>query len=213
MSPTIGLPPPPAESILERSRQSRYKGGTLIAEEVCELSEHLARLSDADRYRPTECARCGHGTLHVHDHVERHPVGDPSLPPSIRVLVFRCALPSCGATWRVLPSFLARHLWHAWRAVEQVVAPRAPESASAPTVPEPTQQRWRRRLASSGRTLALLLAMAGGVLEKLATEAGLSCTRHALLDGFVKVVTAPPGMQLSALASVVHRLERGVRLM
>jgi hypothetical protein len=212
MSPTIGLPPPPTEGILERSRQSRYKGGTLIAEEVCELSEHLARLSDADLYRPAECARCGHGTLHVHDHVERRPMGDPSLPPSIRVLVFRCASPSCGATWRVLPNFLARHLGHSWRAVERVVTP-VPESTSAPTVSERTQQRWRRRLASSARTLVLLLAMAGGVLEALATEASLSCTRRALLEAFVKVVRAPPGMQLAALAAVTHRLERGVRLM
>jgi hypothetical protein len=214
MSPTIGLPPPPAEVSLERSRRSRYKGGTLIAEEVCELSEHLRRVSDADRYRPAECARCGHGTLHVHDHAERRPVGDPLLPPAVIVLVFRCASSTCGATWRILPRFLARHLWHGWGVIERVVKPQEPaEPAMAPPVSARTEQRWRRRLSSCGRQLAVLLAMAGGVLAELAAEVGLSCTRWALVEGFVKLVGPRSGLQLSALATVVHRLERGIRLM
>ncbi len=214
MSPTIGIPPPPAECSLESSRRSRYRGGTLIVEEVCELSEHLQRLSDVDLYRPSECARCGHDRLHVHDRVERRPLGDSLLPPRVIVLVFRCALPACGATWRVLPRFVARHLWYAWRAVEQTVRPNAAtEAANAAPVAASTAQRWQRRLESAGRTLVVLLAMAGGLLGEVAVEAGLSCTRHALVDAFVKLVHPTPGMQLSALSAVIHRLERGVRLM
>lgn len=214
MSPTIGLPPPPPKDILDQSRRSRYRGGTRIAEEVCDLSEHLVRLANADLYRPCECARCGHRTLHVHDRVERHPVGDASLPPAVLVLVFRCALATCGATWRILPRFLARHLWYAWRAVEQTMRPTdRSEPATAPEISESTRQRWQARLASSGRTLVVLLAMAGGSLGELAVEVSLSCTRGELLDAFVEHVRPSPGMQLSALAAVVHRLERGVRLM
>lgn len=214
MSPTIGLPPPQAECSLEGSRQSRYKGGTLIAEEVCELAEHLLRLADADGYRPSECARCGHDRLHVHDRVERQPLGDALLPPRVTVLVFRCALPTCGATWRVLPRFLPRHLWYVWRAVERTVSPNTlTGSSSATPVAERTSQRWQRRLGSSGRTLVVLLAMAGGLLGEVATEVGLCCTRCALVDAFVKFVRPVPGMQLGAFAAVIHRLERGVRLM
>lgn len=216
MSPTIGLPPPLANDILDQSRRSRYRGGTLIAEEVCELSEHLSRMANADQYRPCECARCGHRLLHVHDRVERHPIGDGSLPPTVFVLVFRCALTTCGATWRILPRFLARHLWYAWRGVEQTVRPDADaplDAASAAEVSQSTQRRWQSRLASSGRTLAVLLAMAGGPLEELAAQVSLTCTRGALLDAFIQHVSPPPGMQLSAMAAVVHRLERGIRLM
>lgn len=213
-SPTTGRPPPPAESSLERSRESRYKGGTLIAEEVGELAEHLRRVADVDRYRPAECARCGHDTLHVHDHVERHPVGDALLPPVVTVLVFRCALSTCEATWRILPRFLARHLWHAWRAVERaVMTPEKAEAASGSMISARTAQRWRQRLASSGRLLVVLLAMAGARLAEVATEVGLGCTRGALVAAFVQVVRPTPGLQLAALATVVHRLARGIRLM
>jgi hypothetical protein len=212
-SPTTGHPPPPAESSLERSRESRYKGGTLIAEEVGELAEHLRRVADADRYRPAECARCGHETLHVHDHVERHPLGDALLPAVVTVLVFRCALPTCGATWRILPRFLARHLWHAWRAVERVTTGERAEATSAPTIAARTVQRWRHRLASSGRMLVVLMAMAGARLAEVATKVGLGCTRGALVAAFVEVVRPSPGLQLAAIATVVHRLARGIRLM
>lgn len=211
-SPNTGRPPPPAESSLERSRESRYKGGTLIAEEVGELAEHLRRVADADKYRPEECARCGHGTLHVHDRVERRPLADALLPAVITVLVFRCALRTCGATWRILPRFLARHLWHAWRAVERAVM--TPETAtSEPTMSARTAQRFRLRLASSGRLLVVLLAMAGRQLAEVATRVGLGGTRAALVAAFVQVVRPTPGLALAALGTIVHRLERGIRLM
>lgn len=215
MSPTIGLPPPPAEAILDGSRESRYKGGTLIAEEVSELSEHLLRLANADLYRPAWCARCGHDRLHVHDRPERHPRGDRSLPCVIQVLVFCCASPECGATWRILPRFLARHLWHAWQAVERIVKPHAASEAQVAEVPisARTVQRWHSRLASSGRMLVVLLAMAGGPLTEVALQCGLSCTREDVVDAFVIGVAPAAGSRLSALAAVLHRLERGIRLM
>src|SRR5580658_3501917 len=123
MSPTIGLPPPSAESCLETSRKSRYRGGTLVAEDVHDLREHVRRLADPDLYRPERCERCGFAHLHVHTRPERHPLGEGALPPVVQILQFRCASEACGATWRILPLFLARHLWHAWRAVERGVLP------------------------------------------------------------------------------------------
>lgn len=212
MSPTIGLPPPHAEAILDRSRVSRYRGGTLIAEEVVELAEHERRLCSPDLYRPVECARCGCDRLHVHDRVERRPLGRAELPPAIRVLVFRCA--DCRATWRILPRFLARHLWYAWQVVEATVKPsESLPLPSAAAASEQSAERWRRRLSSAGRMLVTVLATAGGALAELAATVGLGCTREAVLDAFVAWVTPPEGMRLSAFAALVHRLERGVRLM
>lgn len=212
MSPTIGLPPPPSEGILDESRVSRYWGGTLIAEDVVDLSEHERRLCSADLYRPGECARCGCERLHVHDRPERHPLGCPDLPAAIQVLVFRC--PDCRATWRILPRFLARHLWYAWRCVEAAVKPS--EAAPLPSAAAPSDQsskRWRERLSSAGRMLVTLLAVAGGALAELAATVALGCSREAVLDAFVVWVAPPAGMRLSAFAALMHRLERGVRLM
>jgi len=215
MSPTIGLPPPPAERCLDTSRVSRFKGGTLIAEDVRDIDEHRRRMSDADRYRPAPCPHCGNETLHVHCRPERHPLGEPSLPPVVEVLQFRCADLECGATWRVLPLFLARHLWHSWKAVERVVRPNAElRRATAPPVPQTTERRWRARLASSARVLCALLTMSGGAaLVEVGVAAGLNGTRGELLDAFQAVARRTAGERLSALAAVVHRLERGMRLM
>ena len=215
MRPTIGLPPPSAERCLETSRVSRFKGGTLIAEDVHDLGEHLRRMSDPDLYRWWPCPRCRDGTLHVHSRPERHPVGDPSLPPVLAVLQFRCADPECAATWRVLPLFLARHLWHAWEAVEQVVRPEADvRPSSTPSVSQTTQRRWQARLASSARVLCALLAMSGGAeLVEVGMAVGLDGTRGELVDAFQAVAPGVRGEQLSPLAAVLHRLERGIRLM
>ena len=123
MSPTIGLPPPDPEICLVASRVSRFKGGTLIDEDVCDLDTHARRVADPDRYRPGRCPRCGHHVLHVHSYPERRPRGEPGMPPALLLVQFRCAAPGCGATWRILPKFLARQLWRAWPTVERVVKP------------------------------------------------------------------------------------------
>lgn len=216
MSPTIGLPPPEAERCLDTSRKSRYKGGTLVAEDVRDLAEHRRRLAKPDEYRPASCPRCGHDRVHVHCRPERHPCGDSSLPPVVEVLQFRCAAEACGATWRILPLFLARHLWHAWAAVERVVRlPPAPARAIVgPAIAARTQERWRARLASSARIVVAILATSVAVvLEGIAKSVGLLGTRGEVLDAFIVLTAPPPSDRLSSLAALVHRLERGVRLM
>jgi len=218
MSPTIGLPPPPAEPCLDTSRKSTYLGGTLIAEDVHDLAEHQRRLLDPDLYRPEGCPKCAGAHLHVHTHPERHPRGDASLPTVVEVLQFRCAFRACGATWRVLPLFLARHVWHVWTAVERAVMPSA-RPAPAPTPRAPpirarTKARWQARLASSSRVLVVLLAMSVGVaLENVAKRVGLSGTRRELVDAYTVEAATVPGERLSSVGALVHRLERGVRLM
>lgn len=215
MSPTIGLAPPRAEACLDTSRKSRYRGGTLIAEDVHDLSEHLRRLADVDAYRPESCASCGCGAMHVHTRPERHPLRDPSLPAVILVLQFRCANPGCGATWRVLPLFLARHLWHSWKVVERAMVPDAPPVASSGPAPRArTQERWRARLASSARTLVVLFAMSrGAVLEDVAKQVGLDAARGELSLAYAAVAETKSGERLASLGALADRLERGIRLM
>lgn len=215
MSPTIGLPPPDPETCLVTSRVSRFKGGTLIDDEVRDLETHERRLCDPDGYRPCRCPRCGHGVLHVHCYPERHPRGELGMPAVVRIVQYVCAAGGCGATWRVLPMFLARHLWRAWKTVERVVMPAGmPRSAGAPTIPARTDRRWRARFAASARMLVVMLAASGGVtLEALASRVGLDASRAELTAAHADVTRAAPGRRLCALAELVHRLERGVRLM
>lgn len=221
MSPTIGLPPPESARCLDTSRRSRFKGGTLIAEDVRDLAEHRRRLADPDRYRPAQCSRCGHDHLHVHSRPERRPLGDPSLPPSLIVLQFLCAAKACGATWRILPLFLARHLWHSWGAVEHAVRPAEPSPArvappriSVPKIAPRTQSRWTARLGSSARVVvAVLAASAGVVLEAIAKRVGFLGTRGELVIAYVAAAAPSAGWALASLAAIVHRVEAGIRLM
>ncbi len=125
------LPPPQPEACLTSSRASRFRGGTIIAEDVWTLEEHQRRLACADLYRPGTCPRCGGDCLHVHDYPERKPLGI-ALLVVIRIIRFLCFSPDCGATWRVLPAFLARHLWWTWEAVEAAVVPDVTAEASTP---------------------------------------------------------------------------------
>jgi len=221
MSPTIELPPPEPESCLITSRVSSHKGGTLVDEEVRDLGAHERRVSDPDGYRPASCARCGHRGLHVHCYRERQPRGDERMPRVIRIVQYICAGSGCGATWRILPMFLARHLWRAWATVERVSKPgeHAVQCDDAPTlptvpVPERTERRWRARLAASARVLVVLLATSSGaVLEDLAVRAGIDATRGELVVAHADLAGIAAGERLSTLAALVHRLERGIRLM
>jgi hypothetical protein len=215
MSPSIGLPPPDPESCLVASRVSRFKGGTLIDEGVRDLDAHARRVCDPDGYRPRCCPRCGHRSLHVHCYPERRPRGDPRMPPVITIVQYICASADCGATWRILPMFLARHLWRTWATVERAIKREdAPAARNAPPIPEQTRRRWHERLAASARVLVVLLAASGGlVLEGLAAKVGLDATRATLVDAHAAVAEVAPGARLSTLAALVHRLERGLRLM
>jgi len=215
MSPSIGLPPPSLETCLVTSRVSRFKGGTLIDDDVRDLKTHEIRVRDPDGYRPCRCPRCGHEVLHVHCYPERHPRGELGMPAVVRIVQYVCAAAECGATWRILPLFLARHLWRAWKTVERVVMPAGmPRSAAAPPIPPRTVQRWRTRFAASARMLVVLLAASGGVaLEALASSVSLDASRAELTAAHADVARVAPSARLAALAELVHRLERGLRLM
>jgi hypothetical protein len=207
-------PPPGPADCLTRSRVSRYKGGTLIAEDVHDPARQRQCVADPDMCRPSECPRCHGRVLHVHDRPHRMPRGEPGLPPVILIVRFICASASCRATWRILPAFLARHLWRAWPTVERTVKASVPPRAAAKPIPERTAQRWRERGASAARQLVVLLATSGGaLLEAIAKRAGLDATRMELVDVHARVVAPPPGRHLADLAALVHRLERGIRLM
>jgi hypothetical protein len=161
-------------------------------------------LASPEAYRPEAC-RCGCGRLHLHGLRERHPrqlvIGVEPVPV-VEIAVFLCA--ACGATWRVLPAFLARCLWRTWDVVEREVTDEA-RPHTAPPVPARTVQRWRSRLAQSARLPIQVLVVAGGRLRELAERVGLEPTRMELL--------VASGGSLAALAVLLHRLAPGVRLM
>lgn len=206
-------PPPEPEDCLIHSRVSRYKGGTLIAEDVLDLAMHGRRIVDPDGYRPAQCPRCGGQVLHVHDYPRRKPHGEPGMPPEITIVRHICADPACEATWRILPAFLARHLWRVWPTVERTTGEVSPPPSTA-SIPKRTERRWRARLASSAKQLVLLLATSGGaLLEAIAKRVGLLSARLTLVDVHAQMTAAPKGQRLADLAALVHRLERGLRLM
>lgn len=203
------LPPPAPARCLILSRVSRYKGGTLIAEDVLDLATHERRLDDPDGYRPKTCARCGWNVLHVHDHPTRTP---NKLGYAVSITRHRCANKKCRATWRTLPAFLARHLHRPWRIIEDVVNTDKPMEAIS--IPATTVRRWRSRLASAARQLVVLFASNGGaMIEAIAKATGLDSTRAEFVDAYVTLVKPVRGRRLEEVAALVHRLERGIRLM
>jgi hypothetical protein len=212
------LPPPQPDNCLIQSRKSKYKGGTLIAEDVLTLEEHCKRLCDPDGYRPKSCDRCGHGVLHIHDYPERRPLG-LALTAAVRLVRFICASATCRATCRVLPAFLARHLWWTWgtveRATREVVS--AKDESSSPSVTKPpaqTVRRWLGRLESSARQAVVLMGSRGAeVVRAVAETAGLVDTRRSLVDAYRRITGIAQGHGLGAVAAVLDRLERGIRLM
>lgn len=137
------------------------------------------------------------------------------MPPVVRVVQYQCAEAACGATWRILPAFLARHLWRAWKTVERVALPGGePPPSAAPPIPERTRSRWRTRLAAAARVLVVLLAASGGqALESVAAQVGLDASRAELVQGYAERIDVPRGARLAAVAAVTHQLERGIRLM
>lgn len=212
------LPPSQSDVCLIESRKSRYKGGTIIAEDVLTLEEHLKRLLDPDGYRPDACGRCGHGVLHLHDYLERKPLGLAS-GATARVARYICADSACGATWRVLPAWLARHLWWGWAPIEQATVTPDPAQASAMpalgrTPPERTVRRWLGRLASSARHAVTLIVNHGAsTLRTVAEVVGLDATRLELVQQYRAFFEVSHGNALGSLAAVMDQLDRGVRVM
>jgi len=198
--------PPAADLCLSQPYSSRpkQKGGTRIAEAVLDVATHLRMLLKPWEYRPKAC-QCGCVSLHLHGLRERHPrqlVFDGEPIPVVNIAVFLCA--ACGATWRVLPAFLARCLWRTWDVVEREALAK-PRPHGDPPVPARTVQRWRTRLARLARLPIQALVVAGGELRRLAERVGLEATRLELL--------LASGVSLAALAALLHRVAPGVRLM
>ncbi len=113
--------PSSPEPCLVHSRRARFRGGTLIALDVHELAEHERRLRRPDGYRPPSCPRCQGARLHLHDHVQRIVIESRQVS-RIEIVRYLCAESACRATWRVLPAFVARHLWRRWSTVARAIA-------------------------------------------------------------------------------------------
>ena len=204
------LPPPEPAPCLVRPYPSSQKGGTLIAEHVTDRAEHRRRLCDPDGYRPGECPRCHHRGLHVHDHLDRTLAAD-GVEISIGIVRYRCT--ACEATWRILPAFVARHLWRSWDTLEAHTRS-APAPKTLPPVPERTQRRWRARWRASAVALLHLFAASWAApLVHTATTVGHDGTRGELVRTYAAVAGQAAGNPLAAVAGLVHRLMPGVRLM
>jgi len=203
-------PPPAAEACLVRPYSSSQKGGTLIAEDVCDLATHEQRLGAPDQYRPAACGRCG-GKLHIHDLRPRQMLGDAQI--ATEVLRFRCADRSgCGAVWQIVPALLARRLWRTWSVVHSAVVETA--GAQRPVVPARTRRRWRARLAASARAVVVALADTGKqAWTAIALAVGLDGRRLDLVRQYAAAMGSAAGACLAELAALVHRLTPGMRLM
>jgi hypothetical protein len=181
------------------------KGGTIIAEDVLELAEHLERLLDPDSYRPAECRSCGCERSHAHCFRERIlREADPGEPPLVvPIRLFSCA--ACGAVFTILPAFIARHLWRAWKTVEHV-------AGGKEKAPKRTQARWLSRLGSDASQLVQVFTTSidGAVSDALVRS------RPSSRSGFLAVLKPFLGRRSSIfarLAAWIHRLAAGVRLM
>ena len=189
---------------LDRPRPRKQKGGTVIARKVRTMEEHQEALVTPDRVRPGRCDRCRIGLMHVHERRSRVFAGEFEGAPETEILIFRCGRRrECGATWRVLPHFLARHLWRRWTLVGLVVA-----DEPRHRVPRRTQQRWRRRLRDTAAVLVALLGHAPRPeWRDAAARAGAEATRLDIIGA-----CGGPG-RLDELASVIDQLAPGVRVM
>lgn len=200
------LSPPQPPGCLTRSYLSRgIKGGTIIAEDVLDVAEHQRRLLDPDSYRPEECRNCGHKKNHAHCFRERIlREADPDRPPLVvAIRLFSCA--SCGAVFTVLPAFIARHLWRAWKTVERV-------AGGKERAPRTTQSRWLSRLQSDASQLVQLFVEG---IQSPVSQALLGL-RPRIRSLFVGVLAPFLGRRPSVFAVVaawIHRIEAGVRLM
>jgi hypothetical protein len=198
-------------------RAPKPKGGTLIAEHVHDVATHERLLDDPDGYRPNLCPHCGGNVLHAHDYVHRRPRGAPEVPPKILLRRYLCANKECQATWRILPAFLARRLWRVWPTVERLALPTSPPTSPATPpapIPKRTARRWRERFSARVRQLVVLLAVNGGtLLEAIAKRVGLDSTLLELVDAYALAVATPRDRMFADLAGLIHRLDRGLRLM
>jgi len=203
-------PPPAAAPCLKRPRPSSQKGGTLIAENVIDLVTHRRLVCDPDGYRPAECLNCHHTVLHMHERRIRLLMGDPEAM-TVDIAIYRCA--NCDGVWRVLPRFVARHLWRSWQVVEAATS-EGGAPPSQPKIPERTLLRWRERLRSQASLLVQLLATSGNTcLEAVVHALGIEAVRSALVAAYASRFSSLPGTQLASFSALIHRLGPGLRLM
>jgi len=203
--------PPTPDACLVHSRRKRYRGGTVIAVDVHDVAEHQRRLCRAGGYRPPACPRCGADRLHVHDHLQRVLPGS-SRVPCIDIVRYICADANCAATWRVIPAFVARHLWRHWETVARVIAGDPPR-AGDPPVPSRTRRRWKARLRSAARQVVSVLVEHDA--ERLAAfipVPDFDWTRQHLVQ-FLLAGRVLGRHGLADIASAMHVVEPGVRLM
>ena len=198
------VPPPQEPVCLSQPYRSSQKGGTLIAEHVGDLAEHMRLVASPDGYRPSACGSCLCTRLHVHDYRSRL----CQLFGALLLVIVRYRCTNCGGRWQVLPAFVARHLWYNWAVVQWACGIQSPGVPKAlPRRPSKRSgQRWLGRLHSSARTLAQAYASSLQVqLVKLSQRVGLQATRWELVD--------EQRQPLSSVAALIHQLVPGVRLM
>jgi len=195
-----------APSYLDRPYPRKQKGGTLVHPGLVDVAAHHLALRSPSRVRPPYCPRCRHPALHVHERRPRVLAGEaPGQPTRTEVLIFRCASAPCRAVWRILPLFLARHLWRRWPTVAVHLSEEPPPR---PRVAPRTLARWRQRLRSPGAALVLLLAHgADEGHRRLALQLGHGATRGAVLGALGGLLA------LGLVAALLHALQPGVRVM
>ena len=207
------MPTPAAPAVLctPDSIKPGQKGGTLIAESVCNAKEHR-RLLESGGYRPEGCPHCG-GFLHILGKRARA-LRDLS-GSTTRELICRYRCRPCGAVWQVLPSFIARHLHRRWDVVQTAIdaaPPNRTESRPRRSRQPSTVRRWRRRLASSAVVLVQTLAAVGAAVGVLLSEAGAWCTRVDMVDALARMDVVGEECKYQALAGWIHRIVPGLRL-
>lgn len=200
-----GLPPPPPACLWRPyTSNPNQKGGTLIVDGVVDAETHEWRRRDPDGYRPEACPGCGNERLHVHDYIERK---------RCMITLVRYQCPACRATWRMMPLFLARMLWRSWPVVEAKTLESSPP-AGGPSVPARTARRWRERLRTAAAALVSVMHERGSTaVAAMAAKVGGSATRLDLVVAFAEAMVAPIAQRLARLATTVHGLAPGVRLM
>jgi transposase-like protein len=207
--------PPEEEDCLFRLRSSTQKGGTLICEEVTDLTEHEKRIYSPDGYRPKPCRHCGR-RLHVHDYRERSQRTEFGKQPPITIVRYRCE--PCGVSWQILPLFLARYLRRTWDVVERTLMPepsvREPEAkAREPQrkMAKRTVRRWQQRWLRPALLLAQVLAVAGQAWSGLATGLPVDALCADLVAAYGRERDADQPM--AELAALFYRLQPNIRLL
>ena len=95
----------------------------------------------------------------------------------VEILIFRCPEPSCRAVWRVLPRFLARHLWRAWARIIEALD----DARERCSTPRRTRRRWLARLRERATMLIVILASLGPARPPTVAALGLGAVRGQVI--------------------------------